>query len=69
MTADAVGGVWTYALDLAGGLSRHGVETMLAVLGPEPSAEQRAEAGGDRRPTLLATGLAARLDGRQSRAR
>ena len=37
MTADAVGGVWTYALDLARGLQAHGIETRLAVNGPRPS--------------------------------
>jgi glycosyltransferase involved in cell wall biosynthesis len=41
MTTDAVGGVWTYALDLAAGLSRAGIETCLAVLGPAPDADQR----------------------------
>ncbi len=41
MTADAVGGVWTYAVDLARGLSRQGVRTTLAVLGPSPSLDQR----------------------------
>ena len=44
MTADAVGGVWQYALDAAHGLSRHGVETVLATLGPRPTADQRAAA-------------------------
>jgi glycosyltransferase involved in cell wall biosynthesis len=44
MTADAAGGVWTYALDLAGGLAAQGAETTLAVLGPAPSAAQRAQA-------------------------
>lgn len=41
MTADAVGGVWTYALELAQGLAAQGVHTTLAVLGPPPSAGQR----------------------------
>jgi glycosyltransferase involved in cell wall biosynthesis len=56
MTADAVGGVWQYALDLAGGLRTHGVRTTIAVLGPAPSADQRAwaEAVG---AELVATGL------------
>lgn len=45
MTADAVGGVWTYAVDLARGLADHGVSTTLAVLGPAPSLDQRATAG------------------------
>jgi glycosyltransferase involved in cell wall biosynthesis len=44
MTADAVGGVWTHALDLARGLAAEGVETLLAVLGPSPDAAQLAEA-------------------------
>lgn len=38
MTADAVGGVWTYALDLARALQPHGVETTLLVNGPPPAA-------------------------------
>lgn len=42
MTADAVGGVWTYALDLARELVPHGYRTTLAVLGPSPDAGQRA---------------------------
>jgi glycosyltransferase involved in cell wall biosynthesis len=44
MTADAVGGVWQYALDLASGLKWHGFETILAVMGPNPSPAQRASA-------------------------
>ncbi|GJE01065.1 glycosyltransferase family 4 protein [Methylobacterium isbiliense] len=40
MTADAVGGVWQYALDLALDLDRRGIGVTLAVLGPEPSADQ-----------------------------
>lgn len=44
LTADTVGGVWTYALDLARGLSDHGVVAVLATLGPEPDAVQRAAA-------------------------
>lgn len=44
MTADAVGGVWTYALELARGLSAHGSRVTLAVMGPAPSRAQRSEA-------------------------
>lgn len=44
LTADAVGGVWTYALDLAAGLVAKGVAVTLAVLGPAPSPAQRAAA-------------------------
>lgn len=46
MTADSVGGVWPYALDLAAALARrHDVETTLAVLGPLPDEDQRWSAG------------------------
>ncbi len=44
MTADAVGGVWTYALDLGAALARRGSRVTLAVLGPAPSDAQRADA-------------------------
>jgi glycogen synthase len=40
MTADAVGGVWTYALELADALAPLGVEVHLAVLGRAPTPEQ-----------------------------
>lgn len=54
MTADAVGGVWTYACDLSRGLAQRGVEVTLAVLGPEPSPAQRAQAGDT---VIIETGL------------
>jgi len=41
MTADAVGGVWTYALDLCSALSERHVEIVLATMGPRPTQEQR----------------------------
>ncbi len=44
MTADAVGGVWDYALDLAGGLAARGVGVTLAVMGPVPSPDRQAAA-------------------------
>ena len=44
MTADAIGGVWTYALELAGGLGARGIEIHLATMGAEPSHAQRAQA-------------------------
>jgi glycosyltransferase involved in cell wall biosynthesis len=43
MTADAVGGVWTYALELARALGP-AARVHLAVLGPGPDAAQRADA-------------------------
>jgi glycosyltransferase involved in cell wall biosynthesis len=51
MTADAVGGVFTYALELAEGLAELGIETALVLTGPPPDDEQRAR--------LAATRLAA----------
>src|SRR4051812_40734656 len=42
MTTDAVGGVWSYAVELARGLAAYGVRVTLAVLGPAPSRAQRA---------------------------
>ncbi|MET0985198.1 MAG: glycosyltransferase family 4 protein [Steroidobacteraceae bacterium] len=41
MTADAVGGVWTYALELCAGLAARDVEIVLATMGPEPTRSQR----------------------------
>ena len=44
MTADAVGGVWQYSLELARGFATQGIAPVLAVLGPVPSATQLLEA-------------------------
>jgi glycogen(starch) synthase len=44
MTADAVGGVWRYAIDLGGELRRRGLEVTVAVMGPPPSTHQQQEA-------------------------
>ena len=65
MTADAVGGVWTYALDLAGALAAHGVETTLAVLGPAPSAQALSQALAIPQTSHRHHRPAARLDRRQ----
>jgi glycosyltransferase involved in cell wall biosynthesis len=43
MTADAVGGVWTYVLDLSRALGARGVQITLAVLGPPPGESQLAD--------------------------
>jgi glycogen synthase len=43
MTADAVGGVWRYCVDLAAELVVSGAEVMIATMGPRPSDEQRRE--------------------------
>jgi glycogen synthase len=44
MTADTVGGVWTYALELARALQTYDVEVLLAVMGPPLTTAQREEA-------------------------
>lgn len=41
MTADAVGGVWTYAQELCAALPGADVQVLLAVMGPAPSEAQR----------------------------
>lgn len=55
MSCDAVGGVWRYAVDLAGMLRQQGAEVVLAVLGPPPTPGQRQEALSV--ATLVETGL------------
>jgi glycosyltransferase involved in cell wall biosynthesis len=45
MTADAVGGVWNYALDLSHGLAAHDVTVGLAIMGPPPGTSQLSEIG------------------------
>jgi len=54
LVTDAVGGVWVYSLELARALEPHGIETLLAVIGPSPNARQREEANGFK---LIDTGL------------
>lgn len=44
MTADTVGGVWTYALELARALGKYDIEVAVATMGPEPSPAQLGEA-------------------------
>ena len=44
LLTDAVGGVWVYSVELARALAPLGVETVLAVMGPSPTPEQRADA-------------------------
>lgn len=57
MTTDAVGGIWTYSLDLAGAFVTRGISVRLLALGP--SASDRARADARRRGLdLLETGLA-----------
>jgi glycogen synthase len=44
MTADCVGGVWTYAMDLGAGLTRSGLDVTVAVMGPCLPDGHRADA-------------------------
>jgi glycosyltransferase involved in cell wall biosynthesis len=46
MTADTVGGVWSYTVELVSELDRRGIETCLVTMGPFPSPEQRKEIRG-----------------------
>jgi glycosyltransferase involved in cell wall biosynthesis len=54
LVTDAVGGVWTYSVQLAAALREQGVETVLAVMGPSATATQLRDAGGFE---LVDTGL------------
>jgi glycogen(starch) synthase len=44
MTADTIGGVWTYTLDLARALATHHIQTTLATMGSLPTSGQLARA-------------------------
>lgn len=57
MTADAVGGVWQYATDLAAALADEGIETVLATMGPALSPGQRRAAAELPGTTVVETGL------------
>jgi glycosyltransferase involved in cell wall biosynthesis len=57
MTVDSVGGVWQYGLDLARALSERRVETVLAHMGPAPTAAQQGEASAIAGARLVETGL------------
>ncbi|KTT73154.1 glycosyl transferase family 1 [Sphingomonas endophytica] len=56
MTADAIGGVWQYAIGLARDLTCAGWTVDMALLGPGPSPAQRAAAASSG-ATLIETGL------------
>nr|WP_294170842.1 glycosyltransferase family 4 protein [uncultured Sphingomonas sp.] len=58
LTTDAVGGVWTYSLELAAALAvSHDVAVILATLGPSPRSEQRERAAAIPGLQLVDTGL------------
>jgi glycogen synthase len=52
MTADPIGGVWSYVLELARGLSRYGVEVALATMGQPLSEQQRLEVAEEENVTV-----------------
>jgi glycogen synthase len=52
MTADTVGGVWTYAVELARALDRHGVRIALATMGAPLKPSQRSQLAGLRALSL-----------------
>jgi glycosyltransferase involved in cell wall biosynthesis len=58
MTADAVGGVWTYALELARALASSDVRTTLVTMGPPPDADQLAAARSIHRLDVICTSFA-----------
>ena len=53
MTVDTIGGVWTYALELARALKPSGVEIALASMGAPLSREQRAEVSSLKNVTVF----------------
>ncbi len=53
MTTDAMGGAWMFALELCRSLGALGVEVVLATMGREPSAGQRAQLGALEHVTLF----------------
>src|SRR3954447_23579633 len=52
LTADTVGGVWTYAVDLARTLARRGIDVHLATMGAPLRSHQRLQVSGCRGLTL-----------------
>ena len=56
MTADTVGGVWTYALELARALGKYSIDVAIATMGPEPSRPQCEEASAIRNVDLFKSG-------------
>ncbi len=58
MTADAVGGVWQYSVDLIRELSAFNMEVVLATLGPRPTVEQRQQVHAIAGATLIESDFA-----------
>ena len=60
MTVDAVGGVWTYALELSRALAHYNASVVLACMGPAPDAAQRSAARA--LPNVTLASLECRLE-------
>ncbi|HET9147209.1 MAG TPA: glycosyltransferase family 4 protein [Acetobacteraceae bacterium] len=58
LTTDAVGGVWTYTLDVARGFAERGAEVDIAVLGPAPDRAKYLEAASIPGARVIETGEA-----------
>lgn len=58
MTADTVGGVWRYSLDLIRGLTERGAQVLLATMGPRASDDQRRQLAAIPNVTLAESGYA-----------
>jgi glycosyltransferase involved in cell wall biosynthesis len=56
MTADAVGGVWQYSLDLISHLANRGATVLLATMGPHPTEAQKQDLAGRSGITLCESG-------------
>src|SRR4051794_10831848 len=57
LSADALGGVWQYALDLASGLRQRGLFVTVALVGPAPDSETLAAAEDATGARIHVTGL------------
>src|SRR6059058_1171979 len=57
MTADTVGGVWTYAVELAREFDARGVRVAIAAMGAPIAEHQRAQLAGCREVTLFDGGF------------
>jgi glycogen synthase len=53
MTADTLGGVWSYSMELCRALAKFGTEVVLATMGRPPTRGQRIEASGIENVTLV----------------
>jgi glycogen synthase len=58
MTADTVGGVWQYAIDLAAAMVPHGMDVSLATMGRKPDGAQRVELRRSAFASVHASGFA-----------